>query len=167
MFRDYKNYDVLEDGRIWSKKHKKFLKPSTVKGGYQQVCLVDNEGKKHMQFVHRVCWMAVNGVWEIPKGFDIHHCDEVRTNNQISNLLLCSHRENINFGTHNARSAASRINHPERSKRVGAYKDGELVMCFPSTMEASRNGFHQGHVAECCRGEQKTHKGYVWKYLDN
>ena len=45
-FRDYSNYEVYEDGRIWSYLRNKFLKPQTVKGGYQQVCLTDNEGKR-------------------------------------------------------------------------------------------------------------------------
>ena len=32
-FRDFDKYDVLEDGRIWSYSHKKFLKPCTMKDG--------------------------------------------------------------------------------------------------------------------------------------
>lgn len=31
MFRDYYNYEVFEDGKIWSKYSKKFLKPKTKK----------------------------------------------------------------------------------------------------------------------------------------
>lgn len=166
MFRDFNNYDVLEDGRIWSKVRKKFLKPYTRPDGYQQVSLIDNEGKRHKQLVHRVCWMAVNGVWEIPEGYDIHHINECKTSNQIANLLLCSHQDNCNHGTRNTRIAKAMTNHPEMSKRVGAYKNGELVMVFPSTNEAERNGFNFGNVAACCRGERKTHKGFEWKYLD-
>lgn len=167
MFRDYTNYDVLLDGRIWNKKRKKFLKPSTVRGGYQQVCLVDNEGKRHLQYVHRVCWMAVNGVWEIPKNYDIHHCDEDKMNNHITNLLLCTRKENINFGSHNERVAkAMKGNTNSPQKRVGAFKNDELVMCFPSINEARRQGFNQGNVWACCNGKQKTHKGLIWKYLE-
>lgn len=166
MFRDYKNYDVLEDGRILSKKSNKFLKPQTRPSGYQQVCLIDNEGKKHWEYVHRVTWIAVNGVWEIPKDYEIHHIDECTTNNHISNLLLCSHQENCNHGTRNERIAKTQTNRQDQSKRVVAFKNGELIMCFPSTREAGRLGFNQGHVAECCRGEKKTHKGYEWRYLD-
>lgn len=45
-FRNYDKYEVYEDGRIFSYKKNKFLKPITVKGGYQRVGLTDNEGKK-------------------------------------------------------------------------------------------------------------------------
>ena len=45
-FRNYDNYDVFEDGRIYSYKKKKFLKPKTNQDGYKQVALTDNEGNK-------------------------------------------------------------------------------------------------------------------------
>tara|TARA_R110000824_G_scaffold160_1_gene596 strand:- start:58 stop:648 length:591 start_codon:yes stop_codon:yes gene_type:complete len=35
---------------------------------------------------------------------------------------------------------------------------------FYSAHEASRNGFNQGAISNCCGGRQKTHKGYTWKY---
>lgn len=41
---------------------------------------------------------------------------------------------------------------------------GEVVMEFASTKEAGRYGFNQGHVAACCRGEEKTHKGFIWRW---
>ena len=56
----------------------------------------------------------------------------------------------------------------ERSKQVYQYTlSGELVKVWNSTMECGRNGYHQGHVTSCCRGELKTHKGYKWSYEKN
>ena len=52
-----------------------------------------------------------------------------------------------------------------KSKQVGAFKDGELVMAFQSTNEARRQGFNKGHISACCRGKLKTHKGFEWRYL--
>ena len=152
---------MYEDGKIWSYKTKRFLKPITEKNGYQRVCLVDNEGKKKMYYLHRVVWESVTGE-PIPKGFEINHRSEVKTDNRFfENLELVSHKENINYGTRNLRSAKS------QSKRVGAFKNGELVMTFQSTIEAERNGFSHSAVSACCRGvkKYKTHKGYTWKYL--
>ena len=166
MFRDYTNYDVLPSGRIWSKSHKKFLKPYTMKNGYQMVSLFDNEGKQHKQYVHRVCWIAVNGR-EVPEGMELDHIDSNKKNNHISNLRLCTHQENCNFGTRNARIANAlkgKINHSP--KRVGAFKNGELQMVFESINEAHRQGYDQSNVWACCNGKRKTHKGYEWKYLD-
>ena len=157
-FRDYSNYEIFEDGRIWSYKRSKFLKPAILPNGYQQVCLTDNEGKQKMYYVHRVVWESVNGE-PIPKGYEINHRSEVKTENMITNLELISHKQNLNFGTRNQRASKS------KSKQVGAFKYGELVMVFQSTNEAGRQGFNKGHISACCRGKLKTHKGYEWKYL--
>lgn len=168
MFRDFSNYDVCEDGLIWSKSHKKFLKPATTKDGYQQVCLYDNEGKKHSELVHRVVFCAVNGLWEIPEGFQINHKNEFQKHqNAIWNLELVTPKQNINYGTRNSRVSAALTNRPDKSKRVAAFKNGELVMVFPSIMEAHRNGYSCSHVCSCCRGERKIHKGFEWRYLDD
>lgn len=55
-------------------------------------------------------------------------------------------------------------------KQVGAFKDGKLVMTFPSTKEAKRNGFDQSAVSACCRNcysreGNNVYKGFEWKYL--
>ena len=161
MFKDFTKYEVYEDGKIWSYKTKRFLKPTTEKNGYQKVCLVDNEGKKKSYLLHRVVWESVTGA-KIPEGYEINHRNEIKTDNRFfENLELVSHKENINYGTGNLRSAKS------QSKRVGAFKDGELIFTFQSTQEAEMNGFSHSAVSMCCRGvkKYKTHKGYTWKYL--
>lgn len=158
MFRDFTKYEVFEDGRIWSYKTNKFLKPGTDSSGYQQVALTDNEGNSKMYKVHRVVYEAVTGE-PIPENLEVNHRSEDKTENFFDNLELVSHKENCNYGTRNARVLKA------LSKQVGAYKDGELVMVFPSTQEASRQGFHQSAVAACCRGERNTHKGYTWRYI--
>ena len=163
-FRNYSNYEVYEDGRIYSYKSKKFLKPSTTKNGYQVVCLYDNECNAKWYLLHRVVWESVTGE-PIPKGYEINHISEVKTENFVENLQLTSHKQNINYGTGIERSAKARKN-GKRSKSVGAFKNCELVMTFPSTMEAGRQGFNQGNVAACCNGKLKTYKGYTWKYLN-
>ena len=163
MFRDYTKYEVYDDGRIYSYKTKRFLKPQTNKDGYQTVNLVDNEGKRKMYRLHRVVWEAVTGS-PIPKNLEVNHISENKASNMISNLELVSHKQNCNYGSRNARISKANTNR-NRSKSVGAFKDGELIMVFPSTMEAKRQGFSQGNVAACCRGERNTHKGYTWKYI--
>lgn len=173
-FRDYDNYEIYEDGRIYSYWSNKFLKPSTDKKGYKQVRLYDNEGNNKNYKLHRVVLESVTRS-QIPEGLQVNHIDENKSNNHINNLNLMTCKENNNWGTRNSRSAKSRINNPKvskaltnnpkKSKAVGAYKDGKLVLTFPSTQEAQRQGFHHGSVAACCRGERKTHKGFEWSYI--
>lgn len=160
MFKDFTKYEVYADGRIWSYKTKKFLKPQTIKGGYQQVGLTDNEGKKKRYLVHRVVWESVTGS-PIPQGYEINHISEDKTDNRFfENLELVTHKQNINFGSRNSRSAKS------QSKQVGAFnRNGELVMTFSSTAEAERNGFNSGAVSRCCNGKLPHYKGFTWRYL--
>lgn len=163
-FRDFDKYEIYEDGRIWSYKSKKFLKPHTLPSGYQQVHLYDNEGKSKMYRLHRVIYESVSGE-PIPECYDVNHLNECKTDSRFDNLNLLTRKENINFGTRNERASKSLTNNTKRSKQVGAFKDGELVMTFPSTNEAGRQGFCQVSVSDCCNGKLKTHKGYTWRYL--
>ena len=51
-------------------------------------------------------------------------------------------------------------------KQVYQYTlDGELVRIWKSTIECASNGFNQSHVAYCCRGDEKKHKGFKWSYV--
>ena len=163
-FRNYDNYEVFEDGRIWSYSRKKFLKSKTEKGGYQRVALSDNEGKKKWYFLHRIVYETFSG-GPIPNNLQCNHIDEDKKNNSVSNLNLMSPKENINWGTCIERRAKAQTNNPKRSKAVGAFQNGELVMTFPSVNEAKRQGFNKGAVCACCNGKLKNHKGYTWKYL--
>ena len=162
-FRDFDKYEVFDDGRIWSYSSKKFLKPQTLKGGYQQVCLTDNNGNKKNYYLHRVVWESVTGS-QIPEGYEINHRSEVKTENMITNLELVSHKENLNYGSRTKRASKSRF------KQVGAFKDGKIVMTFPSIAECGRQGFRQGNVCACCRNcfnreGNNVYKGFQWKYI--
>ena len=162
-FRNYDKYEIYEDGRIYSYKSKKFLKPMITKCGYQQVMLYDNEGKRKMYYVHRIVWEAVTGS-PIPEGYEINHRSEVRTENMISNLELLTHKENNNYGSRTERFIKA------KSKQVGAFKNGKLVMTFSSTVEARIQGFSQSAVSKCCRNcylreVNNVYRGFEWRYL--
>ena len=158
-FRNYDKYEVFENGRIWSYKTKRFLKPWTTKNGYQIVHLSDNEGKIKTYYAHRIVYEAFSSA-QIPECMQCNHIDENKENNARSNINLMSPKQNTNWGSGIARRTK------KISKQVGAFnKNGELVLEFQSTMEAGRNGFCQVSVARCCRGEKKTHKGFTWRYI--
>ena len=158
MYKDFSKYEIFDDGRIWSYKSKKFLKPITKKNGYQQVHLTDNNGNAKWYLLHRVVYESVTGS-PIPEGYEINHISEAKDENFFENLQLVTHKENINFGSRTERSSKT------KSKQVGAFKNGELIMVFPSTVEAGRNGFNHCHIVSCCNGKRKTHKGFEWKYI--
>lgn len=158
-FRDYDNYEIYADGRIWSYRKNKYLKPQTNNRGYKLVNLYDNDGNSKTYLLHRVIYETFSGE-PIPDGMQINHRNEIKTDNRFfENLELVSPKENSNYGSRNSRVSKA------LSKQVGAFKNDKLVMTFQSTQEASRQGFSQSHIVNCCNGERKTHKGYTWKYL--
>ena len=169
-FRDFDKYEVYPDGRIWSYKSKKFLKPFTNKKGYQLVTLNDNECKQKTYLLHRIVWEAVTGE-PIPQGMQINHRNEIKTDNRFfENLELVTPKQNLNFGTRNSRASKSLKNSTKLSKQVGAFKNDELILSFPSTTEAQRQGFNIVAVSSCCRNcyirpGNNVYKGYTWRFI--
>lgn len=43
--------------------------------------------------------------------------------------------------------------------------DGEVVKTWVSATEAEEFGYQRSKIQSCCRGERKTHRGYIWKYI--
>ena len=129
-FRDYTKYEVFEDGRIWSYKKNRFLKPGIDKGGYQQVNLYDDEGKIKHYYIHRIVYETFTGK-PIPSDMQVNHINEDKTDNRFfENLELITPKENCNWGTRNERRAKA------QSKQVGAFQNGKLVLSFNSSQEA-------------------------------
>lgn len=136
----------------------KIMKPS-IRGGYEIVS-ISREGKVESFSVHRLV-----GKHFIPNPNnypEINHKDEVKTNNNVNNLEWCTKAYNMKYGTLGERISKS------LSKIVHQYDlDNNLVNIWSSTREVNEHGFHHSNVASCCRGERKTHKGFVWKYEED
>ena len=83
-FRDYDNYLIYENGEIYSKKHKKFLKFKDI-NGYKSIGLYNEKDsltqdalnfnkvktKQKYFLVHRIVYETFKG--EIPLGYQIDH----------------------------------------------------------------------------------------------
>lgn len=56
----------------------------------------------------------------------------------------------------------------KRSKPVVAInaKTGLPSLYFVSAASARRLGFNHRHIGDCCLGKRKTHKGYIWRYVE-
>lgn len=165
-------YQVSNLGRIKSLKRvvphpqsktmtipERILKPNTVAFGYQQVTL-RNQGNRTMKYVHVL--VAQEFIGAKPKGYEVNHIDEDKTNNKLSNLEYLTAKENNNYGTRIQRVIAKNTNGKKSRSLVGTHITTGRVIKFPSTAEAKRNGYtHAGSVA---RGERKTCKGYIFKF---
>ena len=83
---NFPNYKVdTNNWQIYSLNTMKHLKPSISKKGYLVLSLSNNSIKRRLQ-LHRLIYEAVYG--KIPNGYQIHHIDHDKTNNNPSNLML-------------------------------------------------------------------------------
>ena len=159
-------YEVSNWGRVKSIRFGKerILKPYTDKRGYLNVSLCKNNKQKLFK-VHR---LVATAFLEIPEDLklyigtvylQVNHKDENPQNNFVKNLEWCDAKYNCNFGTRNERRIKI------ISKPILQYTlDGAFVREWDSIAECGRNGFSLGCVCMCCRGQQKYHKGFIWKY---
>lgn len=146
--------------------------------GYLRISLKKNGFLKTFS-VHRLVAQAFLPNDDLFKT-QINHKDENKENNNVKNLEWCDAAYNNNYGTHQQRSAKSRLNHPNMSKQVNQYSlDGNFIRSFQSTKEIQRQlGFSQGHIIKCCNGgyfDKRRNKfvnitqcnGFIWKYKND
>ena len=190
IWRDIKGYEglyqVSNEGRVksverkvngrWGEKtvREKILSQGKQTNGYMIVFPKKN-GIGQTLLVHRLVANAfLPNSNNLPQ---VNHKDENKENNFVfinddgsvdlekSNLEWCTPKYNSNYGNRNKMVQENQTNRSDCSKKVYQYTlDGELVRVWESTCECGRNGFNQGHVAECCRGIKNKHKGYRWLY---
>lgn len=85
------DYEITTDGRIWSNKSNKYLKPQNNGNGYLKVTLM-HEGKRYQRYVHRlVAFHFIASDVDCP---EVDHIDGDKTNNHVSNLRWVSRSEN-------------------------------------------------------------------------
>ena len=137
-----------------------YLKHRIDKDGYFRYTLCV-KGKTKSFYAHRLVAQAF-----IPNPNNkpqVNHIDGNKQNNYVDNLEWCTIQEN---NLHALRNGLRDMKNNKLSKQVEQYDmNGNLLNTFKSANDAKRiTGLSQGHISECCRGEYKQYKGYVWKY---
>ena len=180
IWKDIKGYEGLYQvsnfGRVLSLNYRNTGKPGLMNTGknnygYLQVCLSKNEEEKNYK-VHRLVAQTflanpenkpcVNHKIEGDEGKTINMVffnEDGTIDEEKTTIEWCTHEENINYGTHNERSAKT------KSKKVLQLSlDGDLIREWESSKECGRNGFNQGNICEWCNGKRKTQRGFRWEY---
>lgn len=90
--KDYPNYLVNRNGKVFSKKNNKFLSPNIHKTGYTKIVLC-KDAKTKTFLVHRLVADAYLENRENKK--TVNHINGIKTDNRLSNLEWANHSENI------------------------------------------------------------------------
>lgn len=156
----------------------KILKPNNDGRGYLIVDLSKNN-KSVTRTIHRLVAIAfLDNPNNLPQ---VNHKDEDKENNFVfvnkdgsvdlnkSNLEWCTVSYNVNYGNAAIERGLKQRNDRNKSKLTAMYTlDGNLIDIYPSAREASRlTGIPKTLIYKCCRGENKTAKGFVFKYFNN
>ena len=177
-------YKVSNLGKILSLNYNgtgksKLMTPVERKDGYLKVNLWKN-GEYKTCYVHRLIAETflenpenkpcINHKIEGEKGKTMNMVifnTDGSVNKEKTTIEWCTYEENNNYATRNERVAKAMTNGKLSKKVLQLSLTGELIREWESTRECGRNGFDSGHVAACCRGERKTHKGFRWMYAED
>ena len=177
-------YKVSNLGKILSLNYRntgkaELMNPSDNGDGYFKVGLSKN-GKYKTCLVHRLVAETflenpenkpeVNHKIEGKKGKTMNMVifnEDGSVDEERTTIEWVTPKENSNYATRNERISKTMTN-GKLSKRVLQLSlSGDLIREWPSTAECGRNGFNQAHVADCCNGKRKTHKGFRFMFADD
>ena len=92
------NYYADKEGNIFNELGYQ-LNPYTHSDGYKQFKAYHEGGCVTPHYVHRFVWEQFMS--DIPKGYQINHINEDKTDNRLENLELVTQKENIRKRSYN------------------------------------------------------------------
>lgn len=133
----YPSYLFYEDGRVWSKRSNKFLKPLNVPNGYQHVVLTEAK-VKYRHALHRLVARAFHG--EQPVGCVVNHKNGIKTDNSALNLEWVTQSANAQHA-YNTNLRVINDEHRGRAAALGRAKrtvSDELIQKMKSMFRGVR-----------------------------
>lgn len=170
---NYENYSVSDTGFVCSNKTGKVLKGRITQKGYLSVVLYNSKGNKSFR-VHRLILSVFTNTDYTDCKLECGHKDDDKKNNNLSNLVWQTRKENMNWNGLQSRmkrvyvySELRALNSKKAtSKKISRIsKDGSEVF-YDSIHEAIKEGFNGGNISACCLGKRKMHKGFRWNHIN-
>lgn len=116
---------------------------------------------------HEVHQMMIHSFQEYKEGYEIHHKNEIKTDNRLENLYYLTRAE------HNILHKLGKKHSEQTKAKIQASQNKKPVFCvqlnkvFPGVKIAARElCLPHGHISLCCKGKRKTCGGYHFKYYD-
>lgn len=153
----FARYEVSDCGRVRRTCDGHILAQRENHGGYMQLNLVVERGRKVTLKVHRLVALAF--VTGYRKGLQVNHIDADTKNNHASNLEWVTQRENLNRSGHNIRMAQSKGTRVEQLD-----SDGRIIASYYSIAEAARRtGADATTISRNIKGLAAHAHGFQWR----
>ena len=94
----------------------------------------------------------------------VHHIDENKSNNNISNLQIMSKSEHSKLHQINNANRIKGVIKSNSKKILQLDLDNNIIKEWSSGISTKQEGFDNRCISACCLGKRKTHKGYKWKF---
>ena len=149
-------YAVTSCGKVWSYRHKRFMKQFLSNSGYYRVRLYDKELNSKSVSVHRIVAIAyLDNPFNLK---EVNHKDENKQNNNINNLEWCTREYNNNYN--NIRNKAAE----KRGRKVICAETLEVFRSINSASDLT--GIYQLGIRMCCELKYKSTHGFHFFYYD-
>ena len=153
------HYSISSLGRVRNDETYLLLKPSLTCGYYK--VRLSQDGAVTDILVHKLVYCVFNNIQEIPKGYIIDHINAIKIDNSLSNLRLLTLSENVNKAYYEQKTNNS------CKKVIQLTLDGKEIKVFNSCADAARElNLDSSTISKVCRGINKTHGGFKFKYIE-
>lgn len=164
---------ITKNGRGEFLKKGKILTNNINNMGYEYLYLKDG-GRNRKVYVHRLVASAFIPNPNNKK--EVNHIDCNPLNNKADNLEWVSHKENMAYMSKLGRSNKTgqwlekiKKKNISRAKSVLQIDSNtnEILNIYKTMQSVKNKGFDPCSVCMCCKGYRQTHKGYIWRYVDD
>lgn len=116
---------------------------------------------------HLVHNMMAHSFFEYKEGFDVHHLNQIKTDNRLENLCYLSsseHQRLHKIGKKRSEQTKAKIRNTIKKKQVYCV---QLNKIFAGVKIAAKElSLHHGNICSCCKGKLKTTGGYHFMYYE-
>ena len=153
------HYSISSMGRIRNDDTGLLLKGSLTCGYYK--VRLSNKGQTLDRMINHLVYCTFNNLNNIPKGYVIDHINANKTDDRLENLRLITLSENVKAALYDTKSNSS------CRKVLQMTLEDCPIQQFASCSEAARQlKLDSSTISKVCRGKNKSHGGFHFKYID-